>query len=125
MELLHKRERLAHARGARIQVEIPGLGGTRPAWFLCRPTWGEEGTYRVHPDDTHLEYGPISRRLREAALYGSTPMNYVLDADDNHEMDLRSKALDYVQCHLASHDGQDNCRTYLLFEAERLADEGL
>lgn len=119
-----QRLKFAQARGARIEYKDPqdhkSKWTTTPA-----PCWYPWHEYRVHPGDAHLEYGPISRRLREAALHGSTPMNYVLDADDNHEMDLRSKALDYVQCNLASHDGQDNCRTYLLFEAERLADEGL
>ena len=63
--------RLLHAaaRGARIErayFKYPTV------WEQSRLLWAKEPTdsdydYRIHPDDAHLQYGPISTALREMA----------------------------------------------------------
>jgi hypothetical protein len=56
----------AAARGARIERK-PRLG---KEWFVANFVWfGDDGwDYRVHPDDEHLQYGPISTALRKEAV---------------------------------------------------------
>lgn len=63
--------RLLHAaaRGARIDV-----------WYQCKwvsaiavRTVDDLYNYRIHPDDAHLQYGPISTALRNHAL--GLPLN--------------------------------------------------
>ena len=56
----------AAARGARIDV-----------WYQCKwvsaiavRTVDDLYNYRIHPDDAHLQYGPISTALREFAETG-------------------------------------------------------
>lgn len=55
----------AAARGARIEVEL--LDGV---WIVSRKVPYTklqkcESLYRIHPDDAHLQYGPISTALRD------------------------------------------------------------
>lgn len=58
----------AAARGARIQQPYPEAGG----WFNSCDYffWGDEGFYRIHPEDAALEYGPVSSALRRMAETG-------------------------------------------------------
>ena len=53
----------AAARSARIQYEWYGQ------WKNTNTAPLDSGTqlYRIHPDDEHLQYGPISTAFREAA----------------------------------------------------------
>jgi hypothetical protein len=56
--------RLLHAaaRGARIEAEWKGVwSGVAGIHFV------PEFNYRIHPNDAHLAYGPISTALREMA----------------------------------------------------------
>ena len=74
--------------------------------------------YRIHPDDAHLAYGPISTALREYADTGKT--QYTLTAmlamvAYNHE-----KEYPFI---LASEWG--HASMFALILAEGLADEGL
>lgn len=62
--------RLLHAaaRGARVQRQH----FTATYWEPSRLVWAVEPQdcdydYRIHPDDEHLQYGPISSALREDA----------------------------------------------------------
>jgi hypothetical protein len=70
--------------------------------------------YRIHPDDEHLQYGPISTALREVALTGDCE-----DAD-----------VPYCRVEIEREDGywesteEQRC-VFLLILAEALADEGM
>lgn len=62
----NKRLKFAFARGARIQWHSGADGWLRAA----PPTWLSEFTHRIHPDDAHLEYGPLSSTIREEIING-------------------------------------------------------
>jgi hypothetical protein len=108
--------RLLHtaARGARIESSY----NLQP-WSFDDILWlNPERTafrYRIHPDDAHLEYGPISSALREAAETGEFP--YTLTGL------LAKTALDYESMY--TYVTYDWHITYLLILAEALADEGM
>lgn len=71
------RFKFAHARGARIQLHIPYA--KEPLWMGANPhgfNWSDDYEFRIHPEDTHLEYGPISSALRVLALRRLTLGNY-------------------------------------------------
>jgi hypothetical protein len=105
----------AAARGARIQgnhTEVP----VSLLWIDNTVEHGME--YRIHPDDAHLAYGPISTALREYADTGKT--QYTLTAmlamaAYNHE-----KEYPFI---LASE--WPHAAMFALILAEALADEGL
>jgi hypothetical protein len=65
--------RLLHAaaRGARIQR----YQSQRAEWHDADSygAWSEKRGDRIHPDDAHLQYGPISTELRNYAL--GLPLN--------------------------------------------------
>ena len=52
----------AAARGARIQSEWQGIWSGVAGIHLV-----PKFNYRIHPDDEHLQYGPISTALRKMA----------------------------------------------------------
>lgn len=66
---------MAAARGARIEYRVRG-GMHRNVWGIWRTShfvaWSkpyqDEYQFRIHPDDEHLRFGPISSALREAAV---------------------------------------------------------
>jgi hypothetical protein len=64
-------------------------------------------TYRIHPDDKHLQYGPISTLLREMALTG----------------DCDGADIPHIRTTLKSTEDQ-KC-VFCLILAEALADEGM
>ncbi len=111
--------RLLHAaaRGARIQSQ----------WRDAHtPTYQEWQTnnqfvfidtmrhYRIHPDDDHLQYGPISTALRDVAMTGDCGdyeipyCRFVIEKED-----------------IYSESTEDERSMFLLFLAEALADEGM
>ena len=57
---------MAAARGARLQ----GRWASRKEFVNVHAVYLSDHTveYRIHPDDEHLAYGPVSTALREAAL---------------------------------------------------------
>ena len=90
----NRRQMFAAARGARIQI------------FVFET--------RIHPDDEHLQYGPISTLLREMALTG----------------DCDGADIPYIRITLLTEEGywkstEDQQCVFCLILAEALADEGM
>lgn len=56
----------AAARGARIQALDKNLGAILSSHAPLELS-NDKRPYRIHPDDAHLQYGPISTALREMA----------------------------------------------------------
>ena len=106
----------AAARGARIQREIELLSG-KFHWENVGIRWGLDDALRIHPDDAHLAYGPISTALRDfAAGYARRPN------DDTYWRIARNHYTREVGAGFYTlHDRS----LFLLILAESLADEGL
>ena len=113
----------AAARGARIQLQHfkdhPNYW--EEAWFV-RPNHHDkidsDYVWRVHPDDSHLQYGPISTALREYADTGKT--QYTLTAMLAMATLYHEKEYPFI---LASE--WPHASMFALILAEALADEGL
>ena len=91
------RQNFAAARGARIQI------------FVAET--------RIHPDDKHLGYGPISTELREMAADDSwKPNSYRV---------LAAAAANEFKEYFDSRQGEPDYPLFYLFLAEFLADEGM
>ena len=91
------RQNFAAARGARIQI------------FVAET--------RIHPDDEHLQYGPISTELREMAADDSwKPNSYRV---------LAAAAANEFKKYFDSRQGEPDYPLFYLFLAEFLADEGM
>jgi hypothetical protein len=58
----------AAARGARVQRESELLSGGFH-WENTGVQWGLDDELRIHPDDEHLQYGPISTALHDLELW--------------------------------------------------------
>ena len=108
--------RLLHAcaRGARIQTK----------WVDSGDSWQATGQfvlvddmryYRIHPNDAHLQYGPISSALREMAAD-------VLWKRCSYRV-LAIAAVNEFQFYLGG--GREDYPLFYLFLAEFLADEGM
>lgn len=105
----------AAARGAQINRRPAGANW----WVVSNFVWlGNDGyEYRIHPDDEHLQYGPISSALREMAkgkvqrpkedAYWRMAVAYFIAEAGANFYDLQERSL------------------FLLLLAEALADEGL
>lgn len=90
----NRRQMFAAARGARIQIFVSET--------------------RIHPEDVHLQYGPVSTLLREMALTG----------------DCDGADIPYIRITLLTEEGywkstEDQQCVFLLILAEALADEGM
>ncbi len=104
--------RLLHAaaRGARIEVLY------RRCWIPAIAVRLVDNLldYRIHPDDVHLQYGPISTALREMAEY------YSWNPSWEHRV-AHAAADDFaVKFH-----GEPDYPLFYLILAEALADEGM
>ena len=91
------RQNFAAARGARIQIFVSET--------------------RIHPDDAHLQYGPISTALRKMAKnpneYGTTSWDcYLAEGAINEFIGMPGRYY-------------GNYPLFYLFLAEFLADEGM
>ena len=107
--------RLLHAaaRGAKMQTK----------WVDSGAQWQTTGQlvlvddmryYRIHPDDAHLQYGPVSTALREMAEY------YSWNPSWEHRV-AHAAADDFaVKFH-----GEPDYPLFYLILAEALADEGM
>ena len=100
----------AAARGARIQVMY--LSKWIPLTHISLTL--NPYTYRIHPADEHLQYGPISTLLREMALTG----------------DCDGADIPYIRTTLLTEEGywkstEDQQCVFCLILAEALADEGM
>lgn len=121
-----QRLKFAWARGARIQynsgykVDETGrdvYGGDGWSYVAgVNHAEGREHLFRIHPDDAHLEYGPVSTALRDMALYTDS-----IELDEITEMFREFAGPDYWMG-TAFVVESDMAR---LFFAEMLADEGL
>ena len=109
----------AAARGAVLQREIEKVDGGFH-WVNIALQWGMDDELRIHPDDEHLQYGPISTALRQGAnQYGG----------GNQPSGLgRMLCIPFVEHHRRGGGKIDNelhRSIFLLILAEALADEGL
>ena len=110
----------AAARGAWIQRLWFKLKDEPYNWELSRVVMlHHESDYdsRIHPDDEHLQYGPISTALREMATGDYEPSVYVFAA---------SGIANYLD-HRWQYRWEDTLHRslFLLILSECLADEGL
>lgn len=111
----------AAARGAQIEALDPNLGW-RLSSHVPLSLSNDKRPYRIHPEDAHLQYGPISSKLRDMAeygqeaLYGSIPM-LVIDA-------LVATDLNSSWSRTWSNQTPDERRLALCVMAEALADLG-
>lgn len=107
---------LAASRGARVQCQLLS-GEWRNAFALDIHS---NELQRIHPDDEHLRFGPISSRLRAAAE--NPPENLDLATDGIELITIQSSTIDYY-CYLKMDN--DTRSIFLLILAEMLSDEGL
>jgi len=107
--------RLLHAaaRGARIQADYQGVWSGVSGIHLGKTPHD----YRIHPDDAHLQYGPISTALREMAedVVWRGDWAYFLAGSIANEFTEHSYR---AQC-------EPDDQLFYLFLAEFLADEGM
>jgi hypothetical protein len=105
--------RLLHAAARGARIEDNALGRWTSSEFVHLGEFNKY-LYRIHPNDAHLAYGPISTALREVALTGDCE-----DAD-----------MPYWRFQVYKEDGywssteEQRC-VFLLILAEALADEGM
>lgn len=105
--------RLLHAaaRGARIQTLFK-TEWVRAAYIPTADYTGDDP--RIHPEDEHLQYGPISTALRQMGLTGTC---------DDGDIPYVKIGLLREDCYWSSTKEQRHMFCLLL--AEALADEGL
>ena len=110
----------AAARGARIQIN--GFTATVPSWYDSHK-WSSmhESVLRIHPDDEHLQYGPISTAVREFAA--SLPIED--KTARGLPIFLVPHTLTWYNLARNGFDSKAHRVTFLLLLAEALADEGL
>jgi hypothetical protein len=107
----------AAARGARIEFRL----SEKSHWaeVLYAPKKYSSDFYRIHPDDAHLQYGPISTALRDAAKSGYMGTVFIAPKD------MGSYSL-RTEWGMALFKTDAVTRSlFLLILAEVLADEGL
>ena len=106
--------RLLHAaaRGARIQSRW--VDGTQ--WQTTSQFMFVDGMryYRIHPDDAHLQYGPISTALLKLA-----------EDDSWNPSEERALALAVARQFQVYFGDEPDYPLFYLFLAEALADEGM
>ena len=110
-----QRLKFAWARGARISFD----GVVMSEWDGRKFTRLDIDDGEIHPDDEHLQYGPVSSAFRDMALYkDSVDLDYYTElfmdmAGSNYVLDdawnMTNVEVDFAR----------------LFMAELLADEGL
>ena len=115
----------AAARGARVQTKMSILSfpAVKNRWAITAayiPTADYKGAdFRIHPDDEHLQYGPISTALREMAEHNRS------DIRPSWEMGLANFAANEFTQYFDSRQGEPDYPLFYLFLAEALADEGM
>jgi hypothetical protein len=115
--------RLLHAaaRGARIQVMY------RRGWIPAIAVRTDDMyKYRIHPEDAHLQYGPVSTALRDCD--GEFQLMYI-DSEQMNDFVIRC-AIVANYANNMMHEWQQNKdrltrSLFLLILAEALADEGM
>jgi hypothetical protein len=123
--------RLLHAaaRGARIGWQT--LSGQWCAAFNLLDVQSEGGqvAYRIHPNDEHLAYGPISTEVRKAAE-NIAKKAYLHDVLGHYGLaaidDYLSRSNEFGYCwDKAMNATAMQKQLFLLILAEALADEGM
>ena len=98
----NRRQMFAAARGARIQIFVSET--------------------RIHPDDAHLQYGPISTALREMAINDLWyPPSWQISLASTVSLDVEREFSEL----LFSRRENEDYPLFYLFLAEFLADEGM
>ena len=110
--------RLLHAaaRGARIECWLLPQKKWIPA-IAVRVADGLHIDYRIHPEDIHLQYGPVSTALREMAednVWSGDWAYFLAGSIANEFIEYSYRA----QC-------EPDYPLFYLFLAEFLADEGM
>ena len=110
--------RLLHAaaRGARIGWQTLSGKWVSADSLTYVQSEGGQVVYRIHPDDAHLQYGPISTALREIAedpKYNSSWEHF-----------LANIAANEFTMFFDSRHGEPDYPLFYLILAEALADEG-
>lgn len=108
----------AAARGARIECYSYQHREWRLGDSLIRMHHAPED-YRIHPEDEHLQYGPISSALRaqaEVCPEASCVLGFHIGTVWRL---MYSEAMAYEKA------GKEHRSLFLLFLAEALADEGM
>ena len=111
----------AAARGARIQGKDLLTGWLDTDWLDT--DWVSlvgSPIFRIHPDDEHLQYGPISTALRGEAI--ESPWNSSVAVQGTY-----GNWAAYISTYLAYKECSDELHRslFLLILSEALADEGL
>lgn len=112
----------AAARGARVEQTVHYNKWT-PGVDLGLLRWHPEKC-RIHPDDEHLQYGPISTAVREKAETTNSSLAYsvqgYMELAAICEYTPVTRGSDWADCWSSLHRS-----LFLLILAEALADEGL
>lgn len=121
------RLKFAYARGARIQVPKGAVmwlsdPNSGPWTTVNMPFWSLSQKFRIHPDDAHLEYGPLSSSLRESVInYAHEEQSKLIAA----KYACGALGIDAFMVFRSPADTIEELDMFLLFCAELLADEGL
>ena len=122
--------RLLHAaaRGARIGFALSGKWNPALSLTHLQSKCGQDA-YRIHPDDAHLQYGPISTELRKAAE-NIAEKAYLQDLLGHYGIaaidDYLSRSDEFGYCwDKAMNATAMQKQLFLLILAEALADEGM
>jgi hypothetical protein len=105
--------RLLHAAARGARIEDNALGRWTETEFLDLK--GCVFNYRIHPKDKHLQYGPISTALREAAAGNAWDATGVFG--------LMARC--YLNWNFWQWTSDSDRSLFYLILAEALADEGL
>jgi hypothetical protein len=120
--------RLLHAaaRGARIEDNL--IGGWTSSDFVYLDEKDTTYSYRIHPDDEHLQYGPISTALRDVAItppVSAGVLGYPVWGHVCEDMKEWVKNPKRNWRMYFEHVEEFHRSLFLLFLAEALADEGM
>ena len=108
----------AAARGARIEVLYQRVWITLTHISIVP----NKHAYRIHSDDAHLQYGPISTALRDMAINDLWyPPSWQISLASTVSLDV---AREFSELLFSRRENEDYPLFYL-FLAEFLADEGM
>lgn len=114
----------AAARGARIQTWVGALEWREE--FRVAISNADQYWVRIHPDDEHLQYGPISTALRETS---QQDIHYLQDSTGVYEQAAIEDYATYGELGYcwdnAANATAMHKSLFLLILAEALADSGL
>ena len=115
---MNSRLLFAAARGARIQWQTE-LGGWKTTPNILPKVYGP-AQWRIHPEDEHLQYGPVSTALRDEAEVADIESLLCAIGDYGMWSVNYGTWCEYKDCWSELHRS-----LFLLILSEALADEGL